>query len=285
MLIQTAPPLLDSQPELLTTPDGWDVDYLLLLKLQLWADPQHMPHQLTFVCQQLFHSNLSEYVIANWSTAIPLLSPIRGLRFVRDYFDVDTLDIPVAEHTALAFALQLAAREHNVSAHSARDLFDAVAECALALTVSYFQPATQSRLLAEHNAGHATAWRSELLNAVLPAANCSSAVLKKLHLFNQSSTAVDSDVALLLLVPDPERAARPHSSSDFVEARLVFDARTLATAADTSASSTVRALRRPLTIAAHLPPGAVLLLHLSLVLSVQPQIELLGPFKLVCQSQ
>ena len=286
--ILSAPSQLDSLPELLTTPDQWDV-YDLLLTRQLWVDPQHMSHHLTFVCQQLFHSDLPEYLTANRSalrdTASALLSPIRGLRLVRDYFDVDTLDIPVAAHTALAFALKFAAGEHNVSAHLARDLFDAVAECALALTASYeyFQPATQSRLRAEHECP-ATAWRSKLLGAVLPAADCSSAVREKLHLFNQSSTAVDSDGALLLLVPDPEGAARPLSSSDFVEARLVLDARTLAAAADTSASSTVRALRRPLTIAAHLPPGAALLLHLSLVLSVKPQIELLGPFELVCQS-
>ena len=289
--ILTAPSQLDSLPELLATPDQWDL-YDLLLTRQLWLDPQHMPNHLTFVCQQLFHNDLSEYLSANRralpDSAGPLLSPIRGLRLVRDYFDVDTLDIAVATHTALAFAMQLAAAEQNVSAHSARDLFDAVTECALAFNASYFQTATQPRLRAEHKCP-ATAWRSELVNAVLPAANCSSAAREKLHLLNvsRSSITADSDGVLLLLVPDAESAAHPlSSSSSFVEARLVLDARTLVAAADadgnTSASSTARGLRRPLAIAAHLPIGAVLLLHLSLVLSVQPQVELLGSFELVC---
>lgn len=298
--------------EVTRTPDGLDL-YDLLLTRSLALDPLHTPHYLTYICQHLYHNDLSTYLVDQQSdsydhspSASPspspadaFLSPIRGLRLVRDLFDADTLDLHVAAHAALAFALRSAAAEYFVNAHSARDLFDAVAECALALNSSGdfdFQRASgaHSHDLFEDRSREAEperAWRleRELLDNIAPSHspdNCSSTSSPLLNDFNVNVSGDSNETQQngLLLLLRTDRLDRPLQASSFIDARLVFDARTLAP--HTNASSGVRTLRRPLTILVDsLPSSAALLLRLSLIVAFSPKVELLGPFNIVCQRE
>lgn len=269
----------------------------LLLERQLLVDAPYQSHHLTYFCQHLYHNNLDAYLAdrSNRSAARgePFLSPVRGLRLVRDYADVDTLDLAIAAHTALAFALRSAADAQLVSAHSARDLFDAVAECVQALNASDFQRARGAHRLAEP----AAAWRLEALSssALLPTNTCFESARARFPRSFESDRSAGSRgaaaAALLLLVDVNANSRRPTGAhSDFLEARLVLDARALAAPSHDSsssngsagASSNVRALQRSITIAAHMAPASgALLLRLTLIASIAPHVEQLGPFDLV----
>ena len=275
--IRSAPQDLDKLEGTRLSPNEKDV-FDLLVTRQFSIDASHVQHQLTFMCQQLFHNDLSPYLAANRSAvpAGPFLSPVRALRFVRDFLDADALELHVGAHSELAFALKSASDEHFRSEQSAHELFNAVTECARAVDASDFKleaAATHSRLGTVCEEEPARAWRFDE-RSVDRLANHSSGPLGQ----SVSVGADKTQAGLLLLLSIPESNER---TSGVHEARLVFDSRSLSPNTN-NASSSVRAFMRPLSIAVVTKtPGEKLLLHLTLIVSAS---ELLGPFKLVCCS-
>ena len=198
-------------------------------------------------------------------------SPIRALRSVRDYLDVDALALPVASHSNFAIALKLAADKNF---HSAQELFDAVTECAAAVNLSYLRP--RERCEVESTTG----WRLVSVGSVEPVNNCSALTHQTLKCSVDSD---DTNKAGLLLLLSYEGINSSRDSSSVFSTRLVFDARTLSS--KTRDASGFRTLQRPLTVALDTKQsGETILLRLTLIMASSPQVELIGPFELVCLS-
>ena len=246
---------------------SWNIDSLVLREIMF------MKHHLEYLCQQVYHNDLAAYLVENRSAIPenPFLSPIRALRSIRDYLDVDALVLPVAAHTNLAIVLKLSADENF---HSARELFDAVTECSAAVNLSYLLPRERSEF------EPTTGWRLESVGSIGSVNKCSALTHQKLQ------CTVDSDgtnkAGLLLLLSYEGINNSPNSSSVF-STRLVFDVRTLFS--KNRDASGFRTLQRPLTIALDTKQsGETILLRLTLIVASLPQVELLGPFELVCLS-
>ena len=290
--IRSAPQDLDELEGTLS-PDEKDISDLLV-KRQFSIDASDTRRQLTFICQHLFHNDLSPYLAANRSgsalPAAPFLSPVRALRFVRDFVDADALKLHVGAHSELEFALHSASDEHFRSEQSAHELFNAVTECARAVDASDFElavAAAHSRLGVacdeEPVISPASAWRLEELSVDQPANNSSDPLAQSIPV--KADGANNTGLLLQLSIPDSNDRTRDTSNSGVYEARLVFDARALSPNTNHNAFSRVRAFMRPLTIAVVTKtPGEKLLLHLTLIVSVSERVERLGPFKLVCCS-
>ena len=246
---------------------NWKLDSLLLYEILFMKD------HLKYFCQQIYHNDLAAYLVENRSSVPenPFLSPIRALRSVRDYLDVDALALPVAAHSNFKIALKSAADKNFLSS---RELFDAVTECAVAGNLSYLRPRERSEV------EFTTGWRLESVGSVGPVNNCSALTHQTLQ------CSVDSDgtnkTGLLLLL-SYEGINRSRDFSSVFSTRLVFDARTLFS--KIRDASGFRTLQRPLTVA--LDPkqsGETILLRLTLIVASSPQVEMLGPFELVCLS-
>lgn len=255
----------------------------VLFARQVSMDRSSHPHYLTFFCQNIFHNDLSRYQLEEQQPAPapvnPFLSPVRALRFVREYLDVTALDLRVPAHSALAFALSRA--NHPVfSAYSARDIFDSLTECALAVNSSDSKLGSHSLLrgTCEEQNETPSAWRFEGLRAAVQSVNMSSGSWSQKIQVEEDLNGT-SRAGLLLQLVSTDNSNRTRGSADIV-ARVVLDARALSP--NSSSTSRVRSLLRPLAIVVETKlPGQRLLLLLTLIVADSPKIELLGPFQLV----
>ena len=225
---------------------------------------------LLHFCQQIYHNDLAAYLVENKSSAFenPFFSPIRALRSVRDYLDVNALDLHVASHSEFATALKSVSHKNF---HSERELFDAVTECAAAVNVSHLRPRERSEV--ESTAG----WQLETVGYVGPVNNCSALTHQTFQCLEGSG---GTNKAGLLLVLSYEGINSSRDSSSNFSTRLVFDARTLSS--KTRDASGFRTLQQPLTIAMDTKQSRTILLRLTLIVASSPQVEMIGPFELVC---
>lgn len=245
--------------------------YNLLLWRQFTGSPAQKKHELTFLCQHVYHNDLSSYLFQNLSSDldIPFLSPIRAIRSIHEYQDVDTLALQFGAHADYKVALESAAANENfTAAQSAREMFDAITECALSINSIDLRNN-------EKDERASIAWRMTNFGKVEPENNCSTKMFKSFHCLKESfSNSSRSGRVLLLLKYDAKNRT---NDNDHLITRLVFDARWL-TSLNYSSSHT---LLPSLTIVVNTMYPVVTLLRLTFIVSNSSQVKTLGPYNLV----
>lgn len=246
--------------------------YDLLLWRQFTGSPAQEKHTLTFLCQHVYHNDLSAYLFQNQSSVldVPFLSPIRSIRSIDEYQDVNTLALQFGAHAAHKFALELAAAdEYFTVKQSARAMFDAITECAHSIN------SMDLRNNEKEEERVSIAWRMTNFGKVEPENNCSTETFKSFHCLKESfGKSIGSGGVLLLLKYDVKNGT---NDNDLLITRLVFDASWL-TSHNYSNSHT---LLRPLTIVVNTMNPVITLLRLTFIVSNSSQVETLGPYKIV----